>query len=118
MSSFLGMDFKLIESKWESASAAHPHSPLIMDIQINDNEDSDNEDNDNEDNNNKENDKTKTKKRIQYWDVRAVSHSCDVFFYIPYISKSFEILHGNLRSCDPLFLFIRWQLLEEVLLSQ
>ena len=24
--------------------------------------------------------KTKTKKRVQYCDVRAVSHSCDVFF--------------------------------------
>ena len=40
------------------------------------------------------------------------------FFFTFPISKSFEILHGNLRSCDPLFLFIRWQLLEEVLLSQ
>ena len=26
--------------------------------------------------------KTKTKKRIQYCDVRAVSHSCDVFTYV------------------------------------
>ena len=43
----------------------------------NDSEESNNEHNDNEENNNKDNDKTKTKERVKYWDVRAVSNSCD-----------------------------------------
>ena len=41
----------------------------------------DNKDNkDNEDNEDNEDKKRRTKKRVQYCDDRAVSHSCDVFY--------------------------------------
>ena len=42
------------------------------------NKDNNNGDNNNKDNNNEDNNKTKAKKRVYYWDVRAVSHSCHV----------------------------------------
>ena len=43
--------------------------------------------------------KTKTKVRVQYCDVRAVSHSCDVFFIISGTLK-LELRDKDINSAD------------------